>query len=149
MKKENVKMYGQDIQIYTINEEETNIEIKGLGDNPEKTFFMRGGELLEGGKRAKLSFYGEGHNDEEQIIVLAAGIDQKQLANIFISVGIREASYIAMDIKGVSIEAPESAPEDKEEAFQELKVSLEQAIEKKTTAKKKPARRKPAKGKDE
>lgn len=104
MKKQILKMYGQDITVYEFSKEDARLNIHGLGDNPEKTFFMRNGELLEGGTREKQMFYGEGHTDEQGFVVLAYDIDQKQLANVFVSLGVTEASYIAMDITGISIE---------------------------------------------
>lgn len=150
--KETLSMYGQDIQVYTISKgRAVNVHFEGLSPYPEKTMFMKNGTLLESDERLRGSFYAEGYKEDYSFVVLAENVDEKQLGNIFISLGVTEASHIAIELDKVMLESTDAEIEERQtsEAQSELVTSLSQAVEKKEQAKRAPRKRNTKKKNDE
>lgn len=104
MKKFTIEAYGITVRAYQYHLEE---EIKLVGAEPgavEMKQILADSEFCFNEKRTTGSLYGLGYsNDDIHHIILANGIDEKQLSNLFLSVGATEAYVSYEDITSMDV----------------------------------------------
>lgn len=107
MKKSKLELYETTITVYEYKKEE-DIEVLGLPEiRTALAQVMSEGQYTFEGERKAGSFFGEGYNEDTIFNVLAEGIDEKQLSNIFISLGAKVGYVSYTDISGVDVISPE------------------------------------------
>jgi hypothetical protein len=101
MQKQTLEMYGKEITVYTISQDGI-YSANGLTTELEKIPVLKEKEAIDA-PRIVGSFYGVGRGLGEYKIVLAEGLDTKQLTNLFISLDVIDAEVSPCDISNVEI----------------------------------------------
>lgn len=104
MKQFTIEAYGTTVRVYEYHVDE-NIKIMGVGPEPvEMKDILTNSEFCFKEARTASSVYGFGFNDNDiNYVILADGIDEKQLSNLFISVGATEGYVVYEDISGIEV----------------------------------------------
>jgi hypothetical protein len=93
MKHNELKIYGTTVQVYELNKGESILDHLDIPENREGSLVT----ILDNGKylpssREKQSFFALGQTEDKDYVVLAEGIDSKQLGNILLSLGVETTS---------------------------------------------------------
>ena len=120
MKQKTLDIYNTDFTIYEFEAQEQPM-IKGVPEEAERINVVQDKDIFELGKREPISSYSTGYVYEEGslakvFMILAEGLDTKQLANIFLSLSATSAVVIPCDIKDVRVSVVKSMKEEKVEA---------------------------------
>ncbi|MDK2600622.1 hypothetical protein QO179_24320 [Bacillus stercoris] len=119
MKKEVMEIYGTNVEVYSYTAEEVaegEILFKGLPENQKPICILKDKEYT-GESRKVDSYYGMGNRGEYIISVLAKDLDGKQLSNLFVFLGAKEAYITPVDLNKISAIhlKDEKVSEEKEE----------------------------------
>ena len=127
MKQHTLNIYDTNVKVYEFEAHEKPM-IQGVPQEAERINVLQGKEMFELGKREPISSYSTGYVYHEEfnpqgplakvIVLLAEGLDTKQLANIFLSLGASSAVVIPCELKDVYVNVVKSMKEEKVEIKQ-------------------------------
>jgi carbamoylphosphate synthase small subunit len=138
MKHTTLKMYDTEVHVYEFNKDEKFSDHLELPENREGSLvtILSNGEYVPS-SREKQSFLALGQTLDKDYVVLAEGIDSKQLGNILLSLGVKTTARASItDISKISIKQP------KEEVVEEQEVEVvEEVVEEKPKPKRRSRRK--------
>lgn len=135
MKKETLKAYGTEIDIYESIRAEDEEFVQGITDDHERIVILHGGEFTNV-PRNKGSYYivGNVHDREhmrgitKSFLFTAEGIDLKQAANLLIGLGADQGVAIPCDLNEVYIIEDKQEKTEKKEEYNKAIADIQETI---------------------
>jgi hypothetical protein len=115
MEKHTLKIYDTEATIYEIPFTELNdglVKVEGIPSIDKAEHILFGREYKEVKTRKFGSYVGHGFAPTTHSVVLAENVDQKQMANILIAIGMVDGIAYEMDINEISVIEVKPVPEE-------------------------------------
>lgn len=91
MKHMKLNIYGTEVDVYEYKADEVEEVLIGFKKGLVETPILLDGEYIFEGQRVRDSYYGEGTKDGKVVAIFADNINLKQLSNVFLTLGVKNA----------------------------------------------------------